>query len=133
MLTITSNDAQFMVTGGDAELGLLGAAPTTSGDSITGSTTANLTITAGNNDTLDLQVNGRIVAVTLAAGTYTADSLAAEVQKKISAAISSRHERDHVRQRPRFLDRSGGGLPQRRRHQHRRPDRRHRVLRHQGQ
>ena len=86
-LTITSNDAQFQVTGGDAETGLLGSAPTTSGDAITGSAAANLTITAGTNDTLDLMVNGKLIAVTLAAGTYTADSLAAEVQKKIIAAI----------------------------------------------
>ncbi len=87
VLTITSNDAQFKVTGGDALTGLLGPAPTTSGDAITGSAAAKLTITAGTNDTLDFSVNGKLIAVTLAPGTYTADSLAAEVQKKISAAI----------------------------------------------
>ena len=86
-LTITSNDAQFVVTGGDAVTGLLGSAPTTNGDAITGSAAANLTITAGTNDTLDLTVNGTPITVTLAPGTYTADSLAEEVQKEIRAAI----------------------------------------------
>ncbi len=89
VLTISSNDANFIVTGGDAEFGLLGAAPTTNGDSITGSAAANLTITTGSNDTLDLTANGTPITVTLAPATYTADSLAAEVQKEIRAAIGS--------------------------------------------
>ena len=88
-LTITSNDAQFMVTGGNAETGLLGSAPTTKGDSIMGSAAAHLTITAGSNDTLHLTVNGTAVTVTLKPGKYTADALATEVQTEINKAITS--------------------------------------------
>ncbi len=86
-LTITSNTPQFAVTGGDAESGLLGSSPTTSGESITGSSAANLTITAGSNDTLLVKVNNKPVTVTLSAGTYTAGSLATAVQTAVNAAI----------------------------------------------
>ncbi len=89
-LTITANDGQFQVTGGDAKTGLLGSAPTTSGDAITGSASAdNLTITKGSNDTLELSVNGTGIAVTLAPGTYSATDLATEVQTAINAAIAA--------------------------------------------
>ncbi len=88
-LTITSNDAQFMVTGGNAETGLLGSAPTTKGDSIMGSAVAHLTITAGSNDTLHLTVNGTAITVTLKPGKYTADALATEVQTEINKAITT--------------------------------------------
>ncbi len=88
-LTITSNDAQFQVTGGDAETGLLGTAPTTSGDAITGSAAAKLTITAGSNDTMHLTVNGTAVTAILKPGKYTADALATEVQTEINKAITS--------------------------------------------
>ena len=54
-----------------------------------GSTTAALTITAGVNDTLDFTVDGVLGSITLAAGTYTADSLAAELQSRINGALSS--------------------------------------------
>ncbi len=90
-LTITSNDAQFLITGGNAESGLLGSAPTTSGDAITGSASANLTITSGSNDTIQVKVNGRTITVTLKPLTYTADSLAAEVQADINAAIENQY------------------------------------------
>ncbi len=86
-LTITSNNPQFTVTGGDAETGLLGSAPTTSGDSITGSATANLTITAGSNDTLLVNVKNTPLTITLKAGTYTASALATAVQTAINTAI----------------------------------------------
>lgn len=56
-----------------------------------GNTTAELTINAAVNDTLDLTVDGVSTMITLAAGTYTANSIAAEIQSKIngSAAIST--------------------------------------------
>ncbi len=88
-LTINANDSNFMITGGDAESSLLGSPATTSGDTITGSAVANLTITAGSNDSLDLMVNGHSFTVTLAAGTYTADSLALQVQTTINNAINN--------------------------------------------
>ena len=49
-----------------------------------GSTTAALTINTGVNDTLDLTINGVSASVTLATGTYTAASLAAEIQQLVS-------------------------------------------------
>lgn len=45
-----------------------------------------LTIATGGNDTLNVSVNGVGATVTLAAGTYTAAALAAEVQSKINGA-----------------------------------------------
>ena len=51
-----------------------------------GNVAAALTINAAVNDTLDLTVNGVSASITLAAGTYTADSLAAEIQSKINGA-----------------------------------------------
>ncbi|MBL8376907.1 MAG: flagellar filament capping protein FliD [Burkholderiales bacterium] len=48
---------------------------------------ANLTISAGVNDRLDLSVDGRAVSITLGAATYaSADALAAEVQSRINGA-----------------------------------------------
>lgn len=54
---------------------LLGAAPTSS--TVT-------TITAGVNDQLSLTINGTVGTVTLAAGTYTASTLAAQIQSAIN-------------------------------------------------
>lgn len=54
--------------------------------SATGSNAATLTINAGANDILDLDINGISTSITLAAGIYTADSLAAEIQSKINGA-----------------------------------------------
>lgn len=51
-----------------------------------GNVAAALTINASVNDTLDLTVNGISASITLAAGVYTADSLAAEIQSKINGA-----------------------------------------------
>lgn len=51
-----------------------------------GSAAAGLTITAGLNDALSMTVDGVPATVTLAAGTYTAAALAAEVQAKINGA-----------------------------------------------
>lgn len=45
-----------------------------------------LVIEAGENDTLNVKVNGVSASVTLAPGTYSFDSLAAEVQSKINGA-----------------------------------------------
>lgn len=56
-----------------------------------GSTTAALTINSGSNDELNLIIDGITANITLAAGTYTASSLAAEVQSRINgvSAIAS--------------------------------------------
>lgn len=51
-----------------------------------GDTAAALTINAGVNNSLNLTVDGVSANVTLAAGTYTAASLAAEIQSKINGA-----------------------------------------------
>lgn len=54
--------------------------------SVTGNAVANTTITAGTNDTVNLNVNGVYVSVALTAGVYTAQSLATEVQSKLNGA-----------------------------------------------
>lgn len=56
-----------------------------------GSTAAALTINTGINDSLNLTIDGVNANITLAAGTYTATSLAAEIQSRINgtSAISS--------------------------------------------
>lgn len=56
--------------------------------SATGSNAAALTINTGANDILDLDINGISTSITLAAGTYSADSLAAEIQSKINGATA---------------------------------------------
>ncbi len=58
---------------------------------LAGSAAANLTITQGVNDTLNLTVNGIATSVTIPAGTYTASSLTTELQSLIngSSAMSS--------------------------------------------
>ncbi|ARO88039.1 flagellar hook protein FliD [Nitrosospira lacus] len=56
---------------------------------LTGSQPAGLSIIAGVNDQLDINVDGMAVSVTLAAGTYaSADTLAAEVQSKLNGTAS---------------------------------------------
>lgn len=54
--------------------------------SVVGSNAAALTITQGVNDALSVTVDGVSTSVTLAAGTYTAATLAAEVQSRINGA-----------------------------------------------
>ncbi len=56
-----------------------------------GDSVASLTINSGSNDALDLSIHGTNTNITIAAGTYTAVSLAAEIQSKIngSSAIAS--------------------------------------------
>lgn len=56
--------------------------------SAVGSTATALTINSGSNDTLDLTVDGKSVSITLAAGTYTAGTLAAEIQSKANGALA---------------------------------------------
>jgi len=51
-----------------------------------GSAAANLTIAAATNDALTLSVNGVSASIVLSAGTYTATTLAAELQSKINSA-----------------------------------------------
>jgi flagellar hook-associated protein 2 len=57
----------------------------TQGKAVGGGAAA-LTINAGSNDTLSLTVDGIAASVTLAAGVYTASSLAAEIQSKVNGA-----------------------------------------------
>ena len=52
----------------------------------TGNAAAGLTINAGSNDTLNLTIDGTSASITIAAGTYTAVSLAAEIQSQINGA-----------------------------------------------
>lgn len=56
-----------------------------------GSAAPGLTITSGSNDTLDLTIDGVTASVTIPAGTYTAATLAAQIQTTIngSSAISN--------------------------------------------
>ncbi len=56
--------------------------------SAVGSNAAALTINTGANDILDLDIDGVSTSITLAAGSYTADSLAAEIQSKINGATA---------------------------------------------
>jgi len=53
---------------------------------LSGNAAAGLDITAGSNDTLQVTVNNILTTVTLSAATYTAATLAAEVQSKINGA-----------------------------------------------
>lgn len=57
---------------------------------LAGNAVANTTISAGVNDALSLVINGVSTSITLAAGTYTAQSLASELQSKLngSSALS---------------------------------------------
>ncbi len=56
--------------------------------SVVGSAAAGLTITAGVNDQLGVTVDGTSASVTLSPGTYTAASLAAQVQSAINGAAA---------------------------------------------
>ncbi|MCC8997257.1 MAG: flagellar filament capping protein FliD [Nitrosomonas sp.] len=62
----------------------------TQGNALGGAAAA-LSINSGSNDTLDLSIHGVSASISIAAGTYTASSLAAEIQSKIngSSAIAS--------------------------------------------
>lgn len=58
--------------------------------STVGSQAADLTVTTGVNDQLDLTLDGKAISITLGAATYaSADALAAEIQSKISGATGS--------------------------------------------
>jgi flagellar hook-associated protein 2 len=62
--------------------------------SLAGSAAANLTITAGVNDTIKVKLDGLEASVTLSSGTYTAAALAAELQSRINGtALFSDRER----------------------------------------
>ena len=56
------------------------------GKSAGGAAIGTYTITAGSNDALTLKVDGISASITIAAGTYTAATLAAELQSKINGA-----------------------------------------------
>jgi flagellar hook-associated protein 2 len=53
---------------------------------VVGSAAANLTITAGSNDSLAVDINGTTATVTIAAGTYSAATLATAVQAAINGS-----------------------------------------------
>jgi flagellar hook-associated protein 2 len=86
----------------DSEVAFISAAPETKNGSyalditqlatqgnVTGNNATALTINAGVNDTLDLGIGNASISITLAAGSYTADSLAAEIQSKINGAAET--------------------------------------------
>lgn len=77
IMSITTNTSgatsQVSVTGGNGITDLLGAAPT-----------QKAVITADLNEKLSLTVDGVGISITLAAGSYTAETLAAELQSKIN-------------------------------------------------
>ena len=55
-----------------------------------GNQIADLTVSAGVNDQLDLTVDGKVISVTLAAATYgNAAALAAEIQSKVNGALGA--------------------------------------------
>lgn len=54
--------------------------------SVLASSAAGLTITAGENDTLDIKLDGNTATIKLNAGTYTAADLATEIQSQINGA-----------------------------------------------
>lgn len=56
--------------------------------SLSGSAAANTTITAGVNDTLAFNISGMAVNVTVPAGSYSASSLAAQIQSQINASTT---------------------------------------------
>ena len=85
-LTVTSNGPTLALTGGDGESALFGSSPTTSGNSISGSKAAVLTI-GSTNDTLKFTWNGVALSVTLIHGKFTAANLAATLQSAINGAI----------------------------------------------
>jgi flagellar hook-associated protein 2 len=53
---------------------------------VVGSAAAGLTVTAGQDDTLDISLNGVTATIKLSAGTYSSSALASELQSKINAA-----------------------------------------------
>ena len=72
---------------------------------LTGSQAAGLTITAGSNDTLEVKVDGISASLTLAAGTYTAAELAAQIQSGLNGTEAFRDNDVGVR-----VSESGGVL-----------------------
>ena len=52
-----------------------------------GSAAANTTISSATNDALTLSVNGVSASIVLSAGTYTATTLATELQSKINSHV----------------------------------------------
>jgi len=90
--TATDVQVQVISSGTRTAPGLYSVDVTTlaSQGTLTGSAPAGLTISAGVNDALSVTVDGVAASVTLAAGTYTASALAAQVQAAVngSAALS---------------------------------------------
>ncbi|MBX3649615.1 MAG: flagellar filament capping protein FliD [Rhodocyclaceae bacterium] len=89
----TDSLVSFVTSGADTKNGSYAVSVTqlaTKGTAV-GGAPAGLTIASGSNDTLDLTVDGVTASITLAAGTYTATELAAEIQSKINGvgALSS--------------------------------------------
>lgn len=82
----TDSLVSFASSTADTKNGAYGLSVTqlaTQGKAVGGAVAA-LTVTAGANDTLDLQIDGVTASVKLAAGTYTAAALAAEIQSKVN-------------------------------------------------
>lgn len=98
--TATDNLIQFAGAEDTATAGALGVNITqaaTRGAAVGGAAAA-LTITAGINDALTMKVDGTEINLTLGAGTYTASTLAAELQSRINGALASGSARVAVTQ-----------------------------------
>ncbi|MDX2218602.1 MAG: flagellar filament capping protein FliD [Burkholderiales bacterium] len=98
--TTTDNLIQFASADDNATAGALGVQITQAATRGTaaGGAAAALTITAGVNDALVMKVDGTEINVTLGAGTYTAGTLAAELQSRINGALASGSARVAVTQ-----------------------------------
>lgn len=81
------SDSQIQFLGGTAYSSVFGT-PDEHGR-VTGSQAAATSITTGVNDSLSLNVDGTSISITLAAGTYTAATLAAALESKINTALGS--------------------------------------------
>ena len=89
--TTTNANVSFQSSNNSTTPGTFGVTitqPATRG-TLTGSSAAALTVTAGVNDVLNLTVNGQAASITLSAGTYaSSDALASEIQSKLNGTAS---------------------------------------------
>jgi flagellar hook-associated protein 2 len=86
--TVTDNLVNYTSAGSTTKAGTYGINVTqmaTQGTAV-GSTAAGLTITTGTNDNLTLTIDGTSTSVTLPAGTYTATTLATQLQTLINGS-----------------------------------------------
>lgn len=86
---IATGSGQFLTAANGLQGASLGSDKGTQGQR-TGSSASGLTITGGVNDTLTVSIDGGpTVTATLGANTYTAETLATEVQSQLNAALAA--------------------------------------------